>query len=77
MLVADAAHEERLAMIGGGLHGIQNAEAGARRVGEVKQEAAGERIGVRQVDLESRKVAGCKPGCPVLPARQSVDGVQL
>jgi len=44
MLVADSAHEERLAMIGGGLHGIQNAEAGARRVGEVKQEAAGEGI---------------------------------
>jgi len=75
MLVADSAHEERLAMIGGGLHGIQNAEAGARRVGEVKQEAAGEGIGVRQVDLEARKVAGGKPVGPVLPAGQPVDGV--
>ena len=75
MLVADGAHEERLAMIGGGLDGIQNAEAGARGVGEVKQEAAGEGIGVRQVDLESRKVAGGKPGGPVLPAGQPADGV--
>ena len=75
VLIANGAHEERLAMRESGFHRVQHAQAVVVVIPEVVEKAGGQDVGLRQVDAETVEVVKVGAAHAVLAARQAVNRV--